>query len=275
MEPIRSSYVEYGQGNMLNLDAGTIKRKIDSNEYDDEIIQEVQPNGKRTCSPMNHSPFSNFGTPTQTTPKSNGPAWSQPNPSPLLRTAAHQATALNHINNHNGNSHAHVGAAGHEIMQQGYQTPESELSSNAASPFIGGSNMDMDMESDSVAQDASPSMAQSASAMFSASLASPILSQEYHQQQLQQQHLEQQHQQQPTAAAAQSGTSLLPSALPVPGQGTNSNNEYVPVHGRSMQIPSYARVPLNEANEARRYRDQRWSSCIYGVDTRIGQGMMI
>lgn len=29
-------------GNMLNLDAGTIKRKIDSNEYDDEIIQEIQ-----------------------------------------------------------------------------------------------------------------------------------------------------------------------------------------------------------------------------------------
>jgi hypothetical protein len=29
---------------MLNLDAGTIKRKIDSNEYDDEIIQEVQVN---------------------------------------------------------------------------------------------------------------------------------------------------------------------------------------------------------------------------------------
>jgi len=29
-------------GNMLNIDAGTIKRKIDSNEYDDEIIQEVQ-----------------------------------------------------------------------------------------------------------------------------------------------------------------------------------------------------------------------------------------
>lgn len=29
-------------GNMLNIDAGTIKRKIDSNEYDDEIIQEAQ-----------------------------------------------------------------------------------------------------------------------------------------------------------------------------------------------------------------------------------------
>lgn len=27
---------------MLNIDAGTIKRKIDSNEYDDEIIQEAQ-----------------------------------------------------------------------------------------------------------------------------------------------------------------------------------------------------------------------------------------
>ncbi|KAK5816565.1 hypothetical protein F5H01DRAFT_181807 [Linnemannia elongata] len=271
MEPTRSSYVEYGQGNMLNLDAGTIKRKIDSNEYDDEIIQEIQPNGKRTCSPMNHSPFSNFGTPTQTTPKSSGPAWSQPNPSPLLRTAAHHAAALNHMNNHNG---SHL-----QANMQGYQTSESGLSSNTASPYTGGSNMDMDMESDCTgAQDASPSTAQSTNAMFRASLASPILSQEYHQQQLQQQHLQlQQQQQQQAAAAVQNGTGLLPSALPVPGQGTNGNgnNEYVPIHGRSMQIPSYARVPLNEANEARRYRDQRWSSCIYGVDTRIGQGMMI
>ncbi|KAF9140546.1 hypothetical protein BGX30_006358 [Mortierella sp. GBA39] len=216
MEPIRSSYVEYGQGNMLNLDAGTIKRKIDSNEYDDEIIQEAQPNGKRTCSPMNHSPFSNFGTPTQATPKSSGPAWPQPNPSPLLRTAARHAAALNHTNNHNG---SHL-----QVNMQEYQTPESGLSSYTASAYTGGSNMDMDMEFDSTgAQDTSLSMAQSTN-----------------------------------------GTGLLPSALPVPGQGNNSNgsNEYVPVHGRSMQIPSYARVPLNEANEARRYRDQRWSSCI-------------
>ncbi|KAG0275634.1 hypothetical protein BGZ95_008543 [Linnemannia exigua] len=268
MEPTRSSYVEYGQGNMLNLDAGTIKRKIDSNEYDDEIIQEVQPNGKRTCSPMNHSPFSNFGTPTQQTPKAAGPAWSQPNPSPLLRTAAHHATALSNKSFGSG-----LG------MQQGYQTPESGLSSSTSSPFTGSSmNMDMDMESDNtvVQASSSPSMAQSANAMFKASLASPILSQDYHQQQLQQQHYQQQQQQQ--AAVTQNGTGLLPSALPVPGQGSNgvsNNNEYVPVHGRSMQIPSYARVPLNEANEARKYRDQRWSSCIYGVDTRIGQGMMI
>ena len=211
---------------------------------------------------MNHSPFSNFGTPTQTTPKSNGPAWSQPNPSPLLRTAAHHAAALNHLNNHNGSYL--------QANMQGYQTPESGLSSNTASPYTDGSNMDMDIESDSTgAQDTSPSMAQNSNAMFRASLASPILSQEYHQQQLQQQ--------QQAAAAAQNSAGLLPSALPVPGQGTNSNgnNEYIPVHGRSMQIPSYARVPLNEVNEARRYRDQRWSSCIYGVDTRIGQGMMI
>ncbi|KAG0380811.1 hypothetical protein BGX24_004658 [Mortierella sp. AD032] len=269
MEPTRSSYVEYGQGNMLNLDAGTIKRKIDSNEYDDEIIQEVQPNGKRTCSPMNHSPFSNFGTPTQQTPKAApaGPAWCQPNPSPLLRTAAHHAAALK--NNSFGSGPG---------MQQGYQTPESGLSSITSSPFTGGSmNMDMEMEADNtVAQESSPSMAQSTNAMFKASLASPILSQDYHQQQLQQQHFHQQQQQQ--AAVAQNGTGLLPSALPIPGQGSNggsNSNEYVPVHGRSMQIPSYARVPLNEANEARKYRDQRWSSCIYGVDTRIGQGMMI
>ncbi len=42
MNASQSSYVEYGTGNMLNLDAGTIKRKIDSNEYDDEILQEAQ-----------------------------------------------------------------------------------------------------------------------------------------------------------------------------------------------------------------------------------------
>jgi hypothetical protein len=158
---------------------------------------------------------------------------------------------------------------------QGYETPESGLSSGTASPYTGGSMMDMDMESDNMAQ-SSPSMAQSTNAMFRASLASPILSQDYHQQQLQQQHLQQQQQQQAATAAvtAQNGTGLLPSALPVSGQG-NNGNEYVPIHGRSMQIPSYARVPLNEANEARKYRDQRWSSCIYGVDTRIGQGMML
>lgn len=233
---------------------------------------------------MNHSPFSNFGTPTQTTPKCSGPAWSQPNPSPLLRTAAHHAAALNHNNGSNAHTHAHAQTTGHGLMH-GYQTPESGLSSNTASPYTGGPSMDMEMESsDSAnAQDTTPSMAQHTNAMFRASLASPILSQEYHQQQLQQQQL-QQHQQAAAvqAAAAQNGAGLLPSALPVPGQGANSdnnggniNNEYVPVHGRSMQIPSYARVPLNEANEARRYRDQRWSSCIYGVDTRIGQGMMI
>ncbi|KAF9126036.1 hypothetical protein BGW39_006975 [Mortierella sp. 14UC] len=264
MEPTRSSYVEYGQGNMLNLDAGTIKRKIDSNEYDDETIQEAQPNGKRTCSPMNHSPFSNFGTPTQT-PK--GPAWPQPNPSPLLRTAAHHAAALNNHNN------SHIAGAGPGLGTQGYQTSESGLSSGTASPYTGESMMDMDMESDNVTQDF-PSMAQSTNAVFRASLASPILSQDYHQQQLQQQHLQQQQQAATAAAAAQNGTGLLPSALPVPGQG-NNGNEYVPIHGRSMQIPSYARIPLNEANEARKHRDQRWSSCIYGVDTRIGQGMML
>ncbi|KAG0213844.1 hypothetical protein BGX33_002641 [Mortierella sp. NVP41] len=267
MEPIRSSYVEYGQGNMLNLDAGTIKRKIDSNEYDDEIIQEVQPNGKRTCSPMNHSPFSNFGTPTQTPKAASSaavPAWSQPNPSPLLRTAANHAAMSTQINHNSSSMH-------------GYQTPESRLSSNTASPYTGGSSMDMDMESsDTIGQDSSPSVAHSTNAMFRASMASPILSQGYHQQQLQQQHLQQQQQQAAAAAAtaaAQNGTGLPPSALPVPSQ--DSNNEYVPVHGRSMEIPSYARVPLNEMNEARKFRDQRWSSCIYGVDTRIGQGMMI
>ncbi|KAF9923033.1 hypothetical protein FBU30_006864 [Linnemannia zychae] len=262
MEPIRSSYVEYGQGNMLNLDVGTIKRKIDSNEYDDETMQEAQPNGKRTCSPMNHSTFSNFGTPIQT-PKAK-PVWSQSSPSPLLRTVAHQATL-----NHTSNINAHVQGLG------GYQTPESKIGSGTASPFAGESTMDMDMESDNSVAHESISMTQSTNAVFKASLASPVLSQEYHQQQLQQQHLQQQQQQQ-QQQATQNGNGLLPSALPVSGQDTPSHsNEYVPVHGRSMQIPSYARVPLSEVNEARKYRDQRWSSCIYGVDTRIGQGMMI
>jgi hypothetical protein len=42
-------------GNMLNLDAGTIKRKIDSNEYDDETIQEAQENKRSKQPPPLHT----------------------------------------------------------------------------------------------------------------------------------------------------------------------------------------------------------------------------
>ncbi|KAF9187982.1 hypothetical protein BGZ51_000917 [Haplosporangium sp. Z 767] len=226
MNPTRSSYVEYGTGNMLNLDAGTIKRKIDSNEYDDEIIQEIQPNGKRTCGLMNHThQFVTFGTSdglsAPQTP--NGPSWPQSNPSPLFRTAVasnvhHSLTSFNETTN-------------------GFHTPESAHSSVTASPLA--SSMDMDMES--VAVEETPAMIQNANAMLNTVTSTPMASQR---------------------------SSLLPSALP----GQQSQDEYVPVHGRSMEIPSYARVPLNEV---RKYREQRWSSCIYGADTRIGQGMML
>ncbi|KAF9109173.1 hypothetical protein BGX27_007922 [Mortierella sp. AM989] len=234
MNPTRSSYVEYGQGNMLNLDAGTIKRKIDSNEYDDEIIQVIQPNGKRTCSFTNQSQqFATFGMPS--TPNGTEPthgfasSWSQSN----------QATPILH-NVMNSNVPSSNGFA----TTHGYHTPESAQSSLAASPFASSSSMDMDMESSSTQQDTS-TMVENASVMLNTAA---------------------------SAAMSHQSSGLLPSALP--GQNGNSENnvEYVPMHGRSMEIPSYSRVPLNEA---RKYRDQRWSSCIYGADTRIGQGMMI
>ncbi|KAG0365522.1 hypothetical protein BGZ54_006453 [Gamsiella multidivaricata] len=232
MNPTRSSYVEYGTGNMLNLDAGTIKRKIDSNEYDDEIIQEIQPNGKRACSFTSHTQqFASFGTSdrmfTPQTPNGlehpHGMAsvWSQSNPSSLLRTAM----APN----------AQLSMSSHGF---GYHTPESSQSSVAASPHE--SSMDMDMETTS--QGSPSQMIQNTNAVQAAANSS-------------------------MTNGHSSG--LLPSALP--GQ-SNGGAEYVPVHGRSMEIPSYARVPLNEV---RKYRDQRWSSCIYGADTRIGQGVMI
>ncbi|KAI1318586.1 hypothetical protein EDD11_006277 [Mortierella claussenii] len=244
MNPTRSSYVEYGTGNMLNLDVGTIKRKIDSNEYDDEIIQQVQPNGKRTCSPMNQPhQFAAFGTTlSQTfsavsplTPNghshqngsvpSNG---SQASPSPYLRTAVHSN-------------------ATHTTMQC-YHTPESAQSSVTASPLE--SSMDMDMEASVAGQD-SQSMVQNTNAVLNTAVS--------------------------FSASNHHSSQLLPSALSGQNQtgqsnGNHCDNEYVPVHGRSMEIPSYARVPLSEV---RKYRDQRWSSCIYGADTRIGQGMMI
>lgn len=135
---------------------------------------------------------------------------------------------------------------GFAAMHHGYQTPESTPASVTPSPLNSdfSASMDMDMESTS-----GPAMFQSTS---SASMTSSTM-------------------------AAPGG--LLPSALPgqtqpqqEPQQQSQEKSPYVPVHGRSMEIPSYARVPLNEV---RQYRDQRWSSCIYGADTRIGQGMMI
>ncbi|KAG0332065.1 hypothetical protein BG000_010366 [Podila horticola] len=173
MNPSHSSYVEYGTGNMLNIDAGTIKRKIDSNEYDDEIIQEVQSVSSLATSP---STFRSLDT-------------------------------------------------------------------------------DMDMDSaPSVSE--SPIMTQNTNAMLNSTLASPLASVASH-----------------NYSQAPMSNGLLPSALPVQEASTPSTGgEYVPVHGRSMEIPSYARVPMNEM---RKYRDQRWSSCIYGADARIGQGMMI
>ncbi|KAF9368346.1 hypothetical protein CPB97_004713, partial [Podila verticillata] len=251
MNPSHSSYVEYGTGNMLNIDAGTIKRKIDSNEYDDEIIQEAQPNGKRTCGNNHSSQFATFGS-TPHTPNGpehhpqhgafNGSTWARSNPSPLLRTAVNHAAG--HPNNNAINGELNLG----------YHTPVSVGSSLAASPSTHRS-MDTDMDMDSTPVGVSPMMMQNTNAMLHTTLASPMGGSSHHNH------------------APMASNGLLPSALPVqetpPSTGSN---EYVPVHGRSMEIPSYARVPMNEM---RKYRDQRWSSCIYGADARIGQGMMI
>ncbi|KAF9956958.1 hypothetical protein BGZ72_002328 [Mortierella alpina] len=243
MNASRSSYVEYGTGNMLNLDAGTIKRKIDSNEYDDEIIQEAQPNGKRTCSVTpNASQFATFGKQMGAPHTPNGQdqaqysAWpsSQSSPSPFLRTAVTTSGAQGPMM---------PTSSGFSAMNHGYQTPESTPASVTPSPHNSAfsASMDMDMESTS------------GPTMFQHTNNTPLVS----------------------SAMAAPG-SLLPSALPGQAQQQQQQPQekspYVPVHGRSMEIPSYARVPLNEV---RQYRDQRWSSCIYGADTRIGQGMMI
>ncbi|KAF9986951.1 hypothetical protein BGZ75_001231 [Mortierella antarctica] len=243
MNASQSSYVEYGTGNMLNLDAGTIKRKIDSNEYDDEILQEAQPNGKRTCSVTPHAnQFATFGKQTVGPQTPNGqeqahsawPSSQQSNPSPLLRTAVTTGAQNSMMPTLNGFA----------AMHHGYQTPESAPPSVTPSPLDSAfsASMDMDMESTS-----GPAMFQNTNHTTS----------------------------QVTSAMATPG-GLLPSALPGQAQQQQQQPQekspYVPVHGRSMEIPSYARVPLNEV---RQYRDQRWSSCIYGADTRIGQGMMI
>ncbi|KAG0037865.1 hypothetical protein BGZ82_001680 [Podila clonocystis] len=248
MNPSHSSYVEYGTGNMLNIDAGTIKRKIDSNEYDDETIQEVQPNGKRSCgaNSSSSSQFATFGsTPhTPSGPEYHHGAWAQSNPSPFLRTAVNHAAGHPNNNTTNGAS-----------LNMGYHTPES-VSSLAASPSTFRS-MDTDMDMDSTHSANESPMMQNTNAMLHTSLASPLVGSISH------------HHNQ----AAMTSSGLLPSALPVQeASAPSTGNEYVPVHGRSMEIPSYARVPMNEM---RKYRDQRWSSCIYGADARIGQGMMI
>ncbi|KAG0229495.1 hypothetical protein B0O80DRAFT_503306 [Mortierella sp. GBAus27b] len=225
MNPMGSTYVEYGTGNMLNLGVGTIKRKIDSNEYDDEILHEAQPNGgKRTCNSSN-SPSQNY------TFGSVSGGWLQSSsPSQSLSTSIAAIAPTN------------------GFAPSGYQTPESVQSSVAASPFA--PSMDMDMETESFAQDPhapAPMTIQTTNAVLNTAISAPTTSQ---------------------------SSTLLPSALPASSQSNHhtGSTEFVPVHGRSMEIPSYARVPLNEV---RKYREQRWSSCIYAADTRLGQGMMI
>ncbi|KAG0287112.1 hypothetical protein BGZ98_004804, partial [Dissophora globulifera] len=225
------------------------------------------PNGKRTCIPMNDTQqFASFGalshngsaplTPNDGRVESHGflaQNWSQSNPSSLLRTAVTSNNCFNNSNNNNNGNHYHP--QGMQTMNgyttvtttttmNGYHTPESvHSSSDAVSPFSA-TSMDMEMESVSATQD-SPAMVQNTNAMLNSAISSSMMNQQ---------------------------SALLPSALPGQGQGQQQSNEFVPVHGRSMEIPSYARVP---ADEARKFREQRWSSCIYGADTRIGQGMMI
>ncbi|KAF9430311.1 hypothetical protein BGZ94_007398 [Podila epigama] len=254
MNRIRYNYVQYGTGNMLNVDAGTIKRKTDSNEFDDEIIQEVQPNGKRACgSNKQNSQFASFHSNSQGTPhtpngpdsphnnNSHGANWMQSNPPPLLRSAVGHAAGQSQSGFDNFN----------------YHTPESVSSSTVASPATLHS-LDMDMDMNATPAN-SPMMMQTTNAMFRTTLDSPMIGSQSTQ-----------------SPSVPSSTGLLPSALPVQPEesqpAVTTTTEYVPVHGRSMEIPSYARVPLNEM---RKYRDQRWSSCIYGADARIGQGMMI
>ncbi|KAG0348449.1 hypothetical protein BG004_005178 [Podila humilis] len=277
MNPSHSSYVEYGTGNMLNLDAGTIKRKTDSNEYDDEIFQEVQPNGKRACgaSKNQSAQFASFGVQaaspeTHTNPheaidhggasgfkhcQTSHTGWpsSQSDPSPLLRTA------VNH-------------AAGGSRQFNNFHTPESINSSLAVSPSTHQS-MDTDMDMASTPSHESPTMNQNTAVMLHTSLSSPLTGTGYRHH--------------PHQTSKNDINGLLPSALPEHneqqqqqlqiqqlenGAASTERTEYMPVHGRSMEIPSYARVPMNEMLK---YRDQRWSSCIYGADARIGQGMMI
>ncbi|KAK3816072.1 MAG: hypothetical protein J3Q66DRAFT_341554 [Benniella sp.] len=215
-------------GNMLNLDVGTVKRKIDSNEYDDEIYHDVQPNGKRACNtPHNHNQsFATFGSTPQTpTEYSQGP----------LSSGWSSHTTTTTMIPSNG------------FTATGYQTPESSV---AASPFA--PSMDMDMETEVSTQDPhapAPMTIQTTNAMLNTAISAPTVHQ---------------------------SSTLLPSALLHPGPSNNIGNsgptEFVPVHGRSMEIPSYARVPLNEV---RKYREQRWSSCIYAADNFLGQGMMV
>ncbi|KAF9915249.1 hypothetical protein BX616_006573 [Lobosporangium transversale] len=223
MNPTRSSYVEYGTGNMLNLDAGTIKRKIDSNEYDDEINQEVQPNGKRACSTLNQvkqfSPFGSTFSHQTLHSTSNGQAWPQPhtsNPPAFSNTATFNSSTATHAD-----------------------------PSTQSSVFIAPSSMDIDMELTPTTARDSSSILQNPNT-FHNSAASSLVNQKSH----------------------HTNNNYNNSS----NTNGNTQNEYVPVHGRSMEIPSYTRAPLNEV---RKYRDQRWSSCIYGTDSRIGQGMMI
>ncbi|KAF9944386.1 hypothetical protein BGZ70_004695, partial [Mortierella alpina] len=134
---------------MSNTAPATIKRKIDSNEYDDEILQEAQPNGKRACSVTPHAnQFATFGKHTVGPQTPNGQeqahlAWpsAQSNPSPLLRTAVTTGTQSSMMPTPNGFA----------AMHHGYHTPESTPASITPSPLNSAfsASMDMDMEATS------------------------------------------------------------------------------------------------------------------------------
>ncbi|KAG0262352.1 hypothetical protein DFQ27_002424 [Actinomortierella ambigua] len=216
------NYVEYGTGNMLNIDVGTIKRKMDSNEYDGESQFEMQPNCKRTRNPWS-GPFDSSMEVTMApqTPNQQGSPWSKTGAVPMQHPQQQQQQQQ------------------HPSMF-GFQTPDSIQPSVSTSPaqFVS-NNMSMMMMDTSMAEDG------------------------------------------PSTHSITTVTPLMPSAMPAGAAPTastmssapvDSKQEYVPIHGRSMEIPSYARVPLNEI---RKYREQRWSSCIYSADARIGQGMML
>ncbi|KAG0224406.1 hypothetical protein BGW41_005129 [Actinomortierella wolfii] len=200
---------------MLNIDIGTIKRKMDSNEYDGEAHFEMQPNCKRACNPRNGSFDSSMDVTMMgsQTPSQQGSPWS--------KSGAAQM------------QHQQPNSFG------GFQTPDSIQTSVATSPdqlLPNGMSMMMDTN---MAEDNVPAHPISAT--------TPLM---------------------PSAMPA-APAPVAPAVVP---PATENRQEYVPIHGRSMEIPSYARVPLSEV---RKYREQRWSSCIYSADARIGQGMML
>ncbi|KAF9976828.1 hypothetical protein BGZ73_007736 [Actinomortierella ambigua] len=218
------NYVEYGTGNMLNIDVGTIKRKMDSNEYDGESQFEMQPNCKRNCNPRN-GPFDSSMEVTMAapqTPSQNGSPWSKSGVVPMQYQQQQQQQQQ------------------HPSMFGGFQTPDSIQPSVSTSPAQFLSNTMSAMMDTSMAEDSLPTQ--------SIATTTPLM---------------------PSAMPAAAATPMMTTVVSAP---IENKQEFVPVHGRSMEIPSYARIPLNEV---RKYREQRWSSCIYSADARIGQGMML